>query len=160
MNGFLTKPLDPAALRRELIHVLGSRVADSGPTAPVAAPAATARTAVLNTRRINEFQRMGILHELLPGCLGEIRRFVARLEECLASKDRNGVRGALHSLLGMSGEAGAQALYQAVERVYGTINEGEWPREADWVGQIRRLVTLTEEAMLDHYAVRCDPAIP
>jgi two-component system, CAI-1 autoinducer sensor kinase/phosphatase CqsS len=164
MDGFVTKPLDPAALRRELIHVLGRRGAGSSPAAPTAAPAAAAAAAtlvsVLNTRRINEFQRMGILHELLPGCLGEIRRFVARLEECLASKDRNGVHGALHSLLGMSGEAGAQALYQAVERVYGVISEGEWPRETDWVAQIRRLVALTEEAMLDHYAVRCDPATP
>jgi two-component system, CAI-1 autoinducer sensor kinase/phosphatase CqsS len=158
MNGFLTKPLDPAALRRELIHVLGSRAADSGPAARTGAPATTGRVAVLNTRRINEFQRMGILHELLPGCLGEIRRFVARLEECLASKDRNGVHGALHSLLGMSGEAGALALHQAVERVYGVISAGEWPREPDWLAQIRRLVALTEEAMLDHYAVRCAPA--
>ncbi|WP_158290220.1 response regulator [Ramlibacter sp. WS9] len=155
MNGFLTKPLDPSALRRELIHVLGgNRIAAGGATAP----AATALTTVLNTRRINEFQRMGILHELLPGCLGEIRRFVARLEECLGSKDRNGVHDALHSLLGMSGEAGAQALHQAVERVYGTISEGEWPRETDWLAQIRRLVDLTEAAMLDHYAVRCEPA--
>jgi two-component system, CAI-1 autoinducer sensor kinase/phosphatase CqsS len=156
MNGFLTKPVDPDILRRELFRVLGNSIADAGPSAPaVAAP-----TPLLNTHRIDEFQRLGILEELLPGCLGEIHRFVSRLEECSASKDRGGAYQTLHSLLGISGEAGAHALHQTVERFYGVIAEGEWPRETDWLAQIKRLVAMTDKAMLDHYAVRSAPADP
>ena len=34
MNGFLTKPVDPDTLRRELIRVLGNSMADAVPSAP------------------------------------------------------------------------------------------------------------------------------
>jgi hypothetical protein len=40
------------------------------------------------------------------------------------------------------------------------IAEGDWPREADWLVQIKRLVAMTDKAMLDHYAVRSAPADP
>lgn len=153
MDGFLVKPVDPAALRQELIRVLGDR-AEPEPELELPAPVAAPPTALLNIHRIDEFQRLGILDELLPGCLGEIRRFVARLEQCLASKDRSGAHLALHSLLGISGEAGAHALHQAVQQVYRVTTEGEWPRETDWLAQITRLVALTEKAMLERYAVR------
>ena len=131
MNGFLTKPVDPDTLRRELIRVLAS-----WPMPRRLAPAAAAPCHCLNTHRIDEFQRLGILEELLPGCLGQIHRFVSRLEECSASKDRDGAYQTLHSLLGISGEAGAQALHQLVKRFHGVIAEGEWPRETDWFAQI------------------------
>ena len=45
-----------------------------------------------------------------------------------------------------------------LERFYSAIAEGGWPREADWLAQIKRLVAMTDKAMLDHYAVRSAPA--
>ena len=66
----------------------------------------------------------------------------------MARTDRSASLAALHSLLGMSGEAGAQALYQAVRRVYVPLLEhGEWPAAEGWMAHLQLLATQTEQAL-------------
>ncbi len=62
-----------------------------------------------------------------------------------------GPQDALHSLLGMSGEAGALALYQLVRRVYvPVLEERRWPAAADWLQQVQVLAACTEQALRDY----------
>lgn len=147
MDGVLAKPVEAAALRAELLRVLGAapQVVRTGTPGPDA-------TGLLNTRRIDDFERMGVLGELLPGCFGEIRRFVQQLEQSLAVRDRLGANQALHSLVGISGEAGAQALHLAAKGYYGALATGAWPAEPDWLEKIRQLATATERAVQDRYS--------
>jgi hypothetical protein len=48
----------------------------------------------------------------------------------------------------MSGEAGAQALYQQVRRLYvPLLEEGQWPTGREWVPQLQALARRTEQAV-------------
>lgn len=154
MDGVLVKPVDTAALRDELLRVLGA-----GVPARAEAPARTVEVppGLLNTRRIEDFERMGVLGELLPGCLGEIRRHIDRVEQSVAANDRATLHQALHSLVGISGEAGAQALHATAKSFYGTLVQGNWPTEPDWTRKIRQLSVLTEQAVRDRYRIVATP---
>jgi two-component system CAI-1 autoinducer sensor kinase/phosphatase CqsS len=51
---------------------------------------------------------------------------------------------ALHSLVGMSGEAGAAALYRSSRQTYVSMLERrQWPPEAGWAGRIADLTQRT-----------------
>lgn len=156
MDGVLVKPVDTATLRDELLRVLGAPA-----TAQVEAPARVAEPppGLLNTRRIEDFERMGVLGELLPGCLGEIRRHIDRVEQSVAANDRATLHQALHSLVGISGEAGAQALHATAKGFYGTLVQGSWPAEPDWTRKIRQLSVLTEQAVRDRYRIVAAPVV-
>jgi hypothetical protein len=48
----------------------------------------------------------------------------------------------------MSGEAGAQALYQQVRRLYvPLLEQHQWPAGEGWVGQLQGLAGRTEAAL-------------
>jgi hypothetical protein len=48
----------------------------------------------------------------------------------------------------MSGEAGAQALYQQVRRLYvPLLEQGEWPAPADWLARLQALGARSEQAL-------------
>jgi len=75
-------------------------------------------------------------------------RLVRKLQAAVESGDPAGSRDALHSLLGMSGEAGAQALYQQVRRLYVPLLErGEWPDAPNWLDHLQALAGRTELAL-------------
>lgn len=156
MDGLLVKPVDTAALRDELLRVLGA----SAP-ARTESPARNVEVppGLLNTRRIEDFERMGVLGELLPGCLGEIRRHIDRVEQSVAANDTATLHQALHSLVGISGEAGAQALHATAKSFYGTLVQGNWPAEPDWTRKIRQLSVLTEQAVRDRYRIVATPVV-
>ena len=59
-----------------------------------------------------------MLDELLNDYLPEMARLVDTLRQAAHDTDVQASIDALHSLLGMSGEAGAQALYQRVRKLY------------------------------------------
>ena len=94
-----------------------------------------------------------MLGELLDDYLPGIAGLVGKLQRQSAQQDLKGCLDTLHSLLGMSGEAGAQALYQAVRRVYVPMVESQsWPPQGEWVAQIAALAADTEKALKAHAA--------
>ncbi|WP_041675331.1 ATP-binding response regulator [Ramlibacter tataouinensis] len=158
MDGVLTKPLDVPMLLGELARLLGGTPAASPSRQETPHDGGT--PTLLNTERADEFRRLGILDELFPMCLADIRQLTQRLEACAASADRDGAYMALHSLLGASGEIGAQALHETAQGCYRALSQGEWPQPRDWPARIAGLASATEEAVLAAYALRPAAAAP
>ena len=154
MNAFLVKPVDADVLFDTLLPLV------SGPDAPARdrsgeAPVqeqVLAADALLNLQRLDSFRRLGMLDELLDDYVPELARLVASLDHAASIRDLQGTLDALHSLLGMSGEAGALALYQQVRKVYvPLVEQGRWPG-GEWVEGIRSLARNTELALRDYCA--------
>jgi FOG: HPt domain len=103
---------------------------------------------LLNEQRLESYRRLGMLDELLDDYLPEMGRLVGKLKSAVEGGDVEGSIDALHSLLGMSGEAGALALYQEVRRLYvPLLEQGQWPAGPAWLGQLQLLAGRTEEAL-------------
>jgi CheY-like chemotaxis protein len=153
MDAFLVKPVDA----QQLYDVLGPLLAGNRPQRPpvVDAPAVAARQddgPLLNASRLESYQRLGLLEELLADYLPEIGRLVQVLAEAVQAQQPDRARDALHSLLGLSGEAGALALYQHVRRIYvPVLEQGRWP-EGDWLAQLEDLAGRSERALREHAA--------
>jgi hypothetical protein len=89
-----------------------------------------------------------MLEELLSDYFPEAARLIDRLDGAAQRQDLHDGLEALHSLLGMSGEAGAAALHQLVRRVYvPMVEERRWPSHEGWLEQIRALAIRTDEAL-------------
>ncbi|MGE0332267.1 MAG: response regulator [Ramlibacter sp.] len=149
MSDFITKPVDVALLYALLCRLTGRAVrpVTQGPLAP-----AGTIDDLLDARRLGNYQRLGMIDELLGDYLPEMARLVDRLDEAVAQGDLEAGLDTLHSLLGMSGEAGAAALYQRVRSYYVPMVEARrWPGGDDWPLEIRALAMRTEGA-LRHYA--------
>lgn len=151
MNDILTKPVEAQALYRKLREFLGNtaalplRAASVGPTP---AERVNAGGPLLNVERLASYRRLGILEELLADYLPEITRLVLKLERSAQAGDLQQSLDTLHSLLGMSGEAGAQALYQLVRSIYVPMLESKaWPAAAEWPRDIAVLAIRTEHAL-------------
>jgi HPt (histidine-containing phosphotransfer) domain-containing protein len=94
-----------------------------------------------------------MLEELLNDYVPEMARLVERLRGAVEAGNREASRDALHALLGMSGEAGALALYQQVRRIYvPLLEEGRWPAGDAWLGELQALAARTEEALRSYCA--------
>ncbi len=150
MNDFITKPVEPAELYTKLHRLLGG----AGGPLPAAAPLAQSQAGaaehgdLLNLERLESYRRIGMLDELLNDYLPEITRLVDRLAHSVAERDLQASLDALHSLLGMSGEAGAQALHRLVRSVYGPMIEtGAWPPDDGWLARIRTAAADAQEAL-------------
>ncbi|MBC7378518.1 MAG: Hpt domain-containing protein, partial [Burkholderiaceae bacterium] len=106
---------------------------------------------LLDLPRLEGFRHIGMLEELVNDYLPEIARLVSRLEGSVARQDIDESLESLHSLLGMSGEAGASAIYQLVRRVYVPMVEGRhWPVDAEWLVQLKGLSVATADALRAH----------
>lgn len=149
MNAFITKPVEAAVLFERLGELLPGQRSGADDLRPIlSAVAAGPADLLLNKERLESYRRIGMLGELLDDYLPEIAGLVGKLQRCFAQQDLNGCMDLLHSLLGMSGEAGAQALYQAVRRVYVPMVESRsWPPQGGWVGQIAALAAETDKAL-------------
>jgi two-component system CAI-1 autoinducer sensor kinase/phosphatase CqsS len=145
MNVCITKPVEASVLFEELRRLAGSR------SKPPAAPSAMAGVAVgplLNLERLESYSAIGMLEELLNDYLPEMARLVDKLDRSVAQQHFQESADALHSLLGMSGEAGALALSQLVRQFYvPMVEQGAWPLATGWVGQVKSLATQTEQAL-------------
>ena len=150
MNGFLVKPVDAALLYDTLGRLMaGGGAISAADAARSREPEAdAAHEGLLNLQRLASYGRLGMLDELLDDYLPEMERLVLTLQEAVEEGDVQGSIDALHSLLGMSGEAGAQALYQHVRRLYvPLLEEGQWPTGREWVPQLQALARGTEAAV-------------
>lgn len=148
MQGVLGKPIDPAALQRALSAALEGR--STAPVAPPPAPAAE----LLNTARIENFRRLGLLDDLLPRALVDLRRHALSLEQAATTNDREAVSAALHALVGLAGEVGAQALHARARERYAAWLEGQRPAGTGWTRELRELLEATERALWQYCGVR------
>lgn len=147
MNDLVTKPVDAAVLCAKLGALLSGN--GSGRAVPQPSPPPTeAPGPVLNLERLESYRRIGMVEELLDDYIPEITRLLERLERSVAERDLQASLDTLHSLLGMSGEAGAQALHGLVRRMYGPMLEARaWPAEAAWLAQIKAAAARAEQAL-------------
>jgi CheY-like chemotaxis protein/signal transduction histidine kinase len=151
MNGFLVKPVDALVLYDTLARLISGGM---GMT-PTPEPArqrepqgANSHDGLLNLQRLESYRRLGMLDELLDDYVPEMARLVETLRQSVEFADVQGSIDALHSLLGMSGEAGAQALYQQVRKLYvPLLEEGEWPSGSTWLAHLQELAGRTEQAL-------------
>ncbi|MFC5500095.1 response regulator [Caenimonas terrae] len=168
MNGFLIKPVDPGVLYQMLRDVLAhgavagpEDVATREQLAAIASPNAALEdpSALLNIKRLESFRRIGLVDELLRDYFKESARLIAVLEEASDKQNEQLCRDALHSLLGMSADAGAASLHQLVRRIYVPLVEDKrWPPQDGWLEQIRARAACTD-ASLRAYCQSSDPAV-
>jgi len=150
MNGFLVKPVDAGHLYDTLARLItgGMVMAPAPDPARASEPQSASHEGLLNLQRLESYRRLGMLDELLNDYLPEMARLVDTLRQSVEDTDVQGSIDALHSLLGMSGEAGAQALYQHVRKLYvPLLEEGQWPTGHQWLPQLQALARRTEEAL-------------
>lgn len=150
MQGVLGKPIDRAALLRALSAALEGRT--SAPAAPLPPPSSE----LINTARIENFRRLGLLDDLLPRALMDLRRHVQSLEQAAAAHEQEAVSKALHALVGLAGEAGAQALHTRARALYAGWLDGQRPASAGWTRELRELLEATERALWQHCGVRAE----
>lgn len=160
MNEFITKPVQAEVLYAALQRLIGVAAG-----APAPAPAAATSTdaglkatdpaaSALDLDRLESYRRIGMLDELLRDYLPEISRLVAEVEQGIGRQDLDAVRDSLHSLLGMSGEAGAAALYRLVREAYVPMAEGgSWPRDSNWLRPIREAAAEAQAALKSYGAM-------
>lgn len=151
MQGVIGKPIDQALLAA----ILGGVLAGSAP-----AETEPADGQLLNTRRLDDFRRLGMLHDLVPDSLRELRRLTLRLRDCVGAGDLEGAGTALHTLLGLSGEAGAKALHATARGRYEALLEHHSPAGTEWVEELRELLARTEQALRSDYGVVADAERP
>jgi CheY-like chemotaxis protein/HPt (histidine-containing phosphotransfer) domain-containing protein len=159
MNGFLVKPVESVKLC-EVVAELTAAAHEVQPASPIEPPTVTPAPApageegpLLNMARLESYQRLGLLDEMLADYLPEIARLVGVLHQAMATQDLPRAQEALHSLLGMSGEAGALALYQRIRGIYvPVLEEGRWPPPGDWLPTVQALAARTELALREYGA--------
>jgi CheY-like chemotaxis protein len=150
MNGFLVKPVDALVLYDTVARLVAGTSVMAAPSepAPLTENEPSSHEGLLNLQRLESYRRLGMLDELLNDYLPEMARLVDGLKQAVDDTDVQGSIDALHSLLGMSGEAGAQALYQHVRKLYvPLVEEGQWPHGHEWLPQLQALARRTEEAL-------------
>lgn len=151
INAFLTKPVDAYVLYEKLRELMAAgpvRVAAAPLAATPPSGLATAGPDLLDLKRLESYRRIGMLEELLSDYFPEAARLIDRLDAAAQRQDLHDGLEALHSLLGMSGEAGAAALHQLVRRIYvPMVEERRWPPADGWLDQIRALAIRTDQAL-------------
>lgn len=143
MDGFLVKPVAADVLSATLSRLL--RQARPAAAAPAARPQPEP---LLNLQRLEGYQRLGLLEDLVTDYLPELQRLLGALQDAADHDDRPRVQELLHTLLGLSGEAGAQALYLAVRRIYVPLQEGQpWQGAQEWLPPLREAAHHAEQAL-------------
>ena len=152
MDDLLVKPFDMAMLLEKL-HALPlcGAVRARAPESNHLTAADTGN--LLDIKRLDNHRRIGVLDELMVDYLPAIDRLLCEVEASAMSQDTKACSDALHSLVGMSGEAGAQALLRLARQCHDPlVEEGRWPAQADWTGALRELATQTRRALTDYAA--------
>ncbi|MGE3345876.1 MAG: response regulator [Ramlibacter sp.] len=143
---FLTKPLEVDALYDALGDLIGGRPPGAA-TAPLAEEATEAGP-LLDLQRLEGYRRIGMLEELLGDYVAELGRLADSLHESVARQDLRASIETMHSLLGISGEAGAGALYRLVRRLYvPMVEEHSLPSVPGWEAQVHALAQQTQAAL-------------
>jgi two-component system CAI-1 autoinducer sensor kinase/phosphatase CqsS len=152
MDGFLSKPVNVVALRKELARLIGRRPvgeaqAGCAPPPSLRSTEASTDAPLLDLERVALLKGMNIMVDLLPDGLAQVRRHIDQLEEAVRRNDLHGARQALHSLVGLSGEMGARAMFETTKHHSRVIESNAWPSEADWLERLMVLVVRSERAL-------------
>jgi two-component system CAI-1 autoinducer sensor kinase/phosphatase CqsS len=147
VDDFLTKPFNMAALEAKL-RALPMNSPPISYELEENNQMETGMDSLLDKTRIDNYRRIGVLEELVVDYLPAIDGLLASVESAAKAKDAKTCCEALHSLLGMSGEVGAIALYRFVRKCYTPlVDEGRWPEHDDWTASLRTLVERTRQAL-------------
>ncbi|WP_322470707.1 response regulator [Hydrogenophaga sp. SNF1] len=148
VGGFLIKPVEAPQLCQHLRTLMTERTAS--PEVVAVADAALSASTLLDARRREGFQRIGMVEELLKDYLPRIDLLVERLTAAAKERDLQQSTDVLHSLMGMSGEAGAKALHLFSRGIYIPLLERQqWPQDADWLAKLWNLTQLTSRELRD-----------
>jgi CheY-like chemotaxis protein len=107
---------------------------------------------LLDENHLGELAALGLLDESFETGIEQIHVLIARLGASVANRDLEAVHGALHLLLGTSGNIGAKALHRFTRQIYPRTLEGEWPAEPDWPARIDKLGERSADALRRHLA--------
>ena len=156
MRKFIGNPLDASVHCENQGHRAGPRAATPPPAQAVSAQQLLAAgVPLLNVKRLDDYASLGVLDEFMQDYVEAIARLVEQLGASMVREDRKTGVAAMHSLLGISGDAGAQALYELLRHFYVPIVEhGRWPQESGWIEQVKALTAQSAQAMRDYAAQR------
>lgn len=158
VRAVLTKPIDRDLLAQTLHQLLAAGAAAA---APVPSPLPTPTPAgLLNQRRLQDLRRLGLLEEMLPDALRDLRRLCGDLAREAKAGNVERAKETLHSLLGISGEAGAQALHAQARRDYEALLQGRFPDDPAWADHLRSQLEAAEAALLRDHGVRASGSGP
>ena len=152
MDGFLSKPVNVAALRRELGRLL-TPCTVAGESGMSTVQGAEVDESLVDLGRVRHLRQMDIMASLLPEGLAKARRIVQALEEAFLRDDLHGARLALHALMGLNGEMGGLAVCEAARRHSLAVEHGVWPSEAGWLERLKALMVESERALLVSYGL-------
>jgi CheY-like chemotaxis protein len=153
---FMIKPVDSALLYEKLAALLGVPLPNRlAPVLPVPIPVPVEKDGLLDVSRLEGYERIGMLDELVDEFAPEIDALVARLQAAVARQDLQGTLEALHSLVGMSGEAGTQTLYRYCRSIYvPMLEKNAWTGAPGWEEGVRTLAAESTEALRAWAAAR------
>ncbi|MBP7566499.1 MAG: response regulator, partial [Burkholderiaceae bacterium] len=106
---------------------------------------------LLDPARLEQLRSVDMIDEGLPLYLAQMHAQIDRLDEAHAEDDFPKAHDALHSLVGASGDSGAQLLHRASRAIYPLLLERQWPADPQWLGRLRALAQATDEAMHARY---------
>lgn len=117
----------------------------------IVGPPASSRPALVNSARLDRMRSLGLVEEMLPEALEDTRARLSQLQACAAEGDREAMRDVLHSLVGIAGDMGAEALRVNLRAVYAGVDSGQWPAGTGWITQATELFEQTERFMRAEY---------
>ncbi len=151
MDEFVTKPVSAAGLYKTLERLLSQEGSDRAavhePRPAYRVPPAP-QEALLDVDRLENYGRLGLLDELVDDGLPELERLVGALQTSVLAGDFQVSVETLHTLLGMTAEVGAAALYRRIRSVYvPMVEHGRWPAQEGWESGISTLAAPTVAAL-------------
>jgi CheY-like chemotaxis protein len=168
MNEVMIKPVQAGSLYACLTRQFASQhvtnpanaaVEKDSPAASAAAPTLAANQPapipddeLLDEDHLEELIALDLLDESFVNGIEQIRSLVTRLAASTAALDIKATHGALHVLLGVSGNIGAKALHRFARQLYPRVIAGEWPTEPDWLAQLSALSARSADALQAYYA--------
>ena len=147
MGEFITKPVDAAELYGKLRQLKSREPAEQESPTPTARP----DERLLDVLRLERYRDIGMLEELVGDYVPEIGRLVERLESSAARASLEDCLELLHSLVGLSGEAGAGALHRLTKGIYVQMSQDRrLPADAGWVAPISALAAESTRALHEY----------
>ncbi|KAA1002513.1 response regulator [Paraburkholderia panacisoli] len=160
MNEVMIKPVQAgslyACLARQFapqpaLNIAAQTELSPAPVASIEQPVAIAQNDLLDEDHLEELVALDLLDDSFLNGIEQIRSLVERLAASAAALDVKSAHGALHVLLGVSGNIGARALHQFARQIYPRVIDGEWPAEPDWLARICSLGERSADALLRYY---------
>ena len=88
----------------------------------------------------------------LPEGLNDMRIRFETLASSVAANDFEQAQGAMHSLVGISGQMGARALHQELRAIYiSMVEDRRWPAGKDWLPKLQEIFFQTERMITANY---------